>query len=189
MMGIALKEWAIICDLLADGKQAILLRKGGIREPEGPGRFELEYSRFALFPSWMHQKPDMIKPAQRDRVIVSAQEPPTITFKAIGEATRIWRVPSRAAFDRLDDLHAWTGEQIGMRFNYKPQNPLYLVAIRVSRLRTERMMTNHAEYAGCKSWVPLRPSDEVDDAGATHVMGDDAFAAIVQRVNDAFRAT
>ena len=41
MLNVALKEWAIICDRLVAGDQAILLRKGGIDEADGPGRFRL----------------------------------------------------------------------------------------------------------------------------------------------------
>ena len=60
MIEIALKEWAVICDLLVAGEQAILLRKGGIEEAEGPGRFRLKVRRFVLFPAWMHQLPERI---------------------------------------------------------------------------------------------------------------------------------
>ena len=31
----ALKEWAVVCDALRDGRQICLLRKGGIREEAG----------------------------------------------------------------------------------------------------------------------------------------------------------
>jgi hypothetical protein len=55
MIGVGLKEWAIVCDLLLEGKLAIMLRKGGIHESGGPGVFELEYPRCALFRSWAHQ--------------------------------------------------------------------------------------------------------------------------------------
>ena len=38
MLDLALKEWAVICDLLATGRQTLVLRKGGIAEEQGPGR-------------------------------------------------------------------------------------------------------------------------------------------------------
>ena len=43
-----------------------------------------------------------------------AHEPERFELKAIGEVARIWPVPSREAFDRLDDLHAWATPQIDM---------------------------------------------------------------------------
>jgi hypothetical protein len=39
-LGVALKEWAVICQALAEGRQTILLRKGGIAEPGGAFRVE-----------------------------------------------------------------------------------------------------------------------------------------------------
>ncbi|MEL7089128.1 MAG: DUF1802 family protein [Planctomycetota bacterium] len=65
MIDIALKEWACVCDLLLEGKTCLLLRKGGVHEYDGPGRFKLEYDRFALFPAWEHENLDWIKPGLR----------------------------------------------------------------------------------------------------------------------------
>lgn len=186
MIDIALKEWAIVCDLLLDGSLAILLRKGGIHEMGGPGVFELEHPHFALFPSWAHQKPEMIKAKYRSRVNVLA-EPATVPMAGAGHAVHIWRVPSRQAFDSLDDLHPWSEAQVDMRFNYKPQNPLYVMAVRAFTLPEVKVVANVPAYAGCKSWVPLSPADEVDDTHAKAVLADDAFNDIVKRVDEAMK--
>ena len=45
----AYKEWAAICLALAQGKQSLLLRKGGIAEPDGD--FQLEQTDFWLLPT------------------------------------------------------------------------------------------------------------------------------------------
>ena len=45
MLDIALKEWAVVCNLLLEGRLAVLLRKGGIAETGGAGVFELEHTR------------------------------------------------------------------------------------------------------------------------------------------------
>jgi hypothetical protein len=187
-LDIALKEWAVVCDLLASGELAILLRKGGIEESAGPGRFELEHDRFALFPAWEHQKPDRIKEPFRDRVKVFDQEPSELTLRAMGVVTpeTIWPVPSREAFDQLDDLHCWTTPQIDMRFNYKPERPLYLMAVRVYRLPEAKTIANRETYAGCKSWVPLEAGDEVDVTNAQPVLEDAAFERVLERINRAF---
>lgn len=187
MLDVALKEWAVVCDLLLSGRLALLLRKGGIHESGGPGVFALEYPRFALYRTWSHQRGEMLKSAYRDGAEARA-EPATITLDGAGEAARIWRVPSRAAADRLDDLHCWSTAQIDMRFAYKPERPLYLMAVRAYRLNAARVIANRAEYAGCRSWVPLRPDDEVDDAGMSPAMSDAAFAALVSRVEEAMAA-
>ncbi len=187
MLGVALKEWAVVCELMLEGRLALLLRKGGIAESGGPGRFELEHPRFLLFPSWAHQKPEMLEEPYRGRVRVLA-EPERITFRGLGEASRIWRLAGRGVFapgGPLDALHPWTPAQIDMRFDYKPGNPLYLMAVRVYRLGAEKTVVYTPEYGGCRSWVPLSPADAVDDAGATPVLDDAAFAALVARVDAA----
>ncbi|MBI1374156.1 MAG: DUF1802 family protein [Phycisphaera sp.] len=185
MLHMALKEWSIVCDLLSEGRLALLLRKGGIHEDEGAGVFRLEHPRFALFPSWAHQKPTAIKAEHRDRVVVLS-EPAEIPLTAIGEAARIWEVPSRERFETLDDLHCWTAEHLDMRFNYKPDRPLYLMAVRCATLNEPRVIPNTWEYGGCKSWVPLATEHGVDDTRVTPALSDAAFAAIAARVDAAF---
>lgn len=186
MIDLALKEWAIVCDLLATGRCCLLLRKGGIHETSGPGRFTLEHDRFAMFPAWEHERLDWIKPAFRVRDEPIAEEPTELALQAWAEAARIWQVPSRRAFDTLDDLHPWSAGQIDMRFHYKPERPLYLLALRVHRLNEPKVIANRPAFAGCRSWVPLPPEDRIDPHAATPAMPDDAFAAVLDRVDRAF---
>lgn len=189
MLDIALKEWAVICDLLLSGEQVILLRKGGVHEDAGPGRFRLEHNRFVFFPAWEHQKPDWIKPGFRDRVEVFDHEPERMTLRGFGVAERIWQVPSRVAFDRLDDLHGWERPQIDMRFNYKPERPLYLLAVRAYTLIVPKEIEVDPRYWGCKSWVDLKPEHTIDDSVANPVIGDDGFAKVVGRIDHTFAGT
>jgi hypothetical protein len=181
MLDIALKEWAVVCDLLLEGRLAILLRKGGIHESGGPGAFELEYPRFLLYPTWAHQKPEMIQVPFRGRVQIQG-EPGAVTLSGFAQVARIWRVKDRAALDGLADLHCWTAAQIDMRVNYKPQNPLYLMVLRAYRLAQPKIVANTAAYGGCRSWVPLAPADAVDETGAAPVLDDAAFATLVGRI-------
>jgi hypothetical protein len=69
--------------------------------------------------------------------------------------TDIIRLRDRAQMDRLENQHIWTAPLIDMRFGYRPQNPLYLLLLRVYRLPYPIVIQNTTEYAGCKSWVPL----------------------------------
>lgn len=188
MLHVALKEWSIVCDLLLSGELAILLRKGGIREPGGAGRFELEHSQFALFPSWAHQQPERIKRPHRQRVQVFAGEPKEIIFYGYAQVNHIWPVPSREAFDALEDLHCWTPPQVDMRFDYKPDRPLYLMILRAFRLAKPKTVVNSPEYAGCRSWIALSASDGVDEANAAPAIGDQAFEQIIFRCDQAMRS-
>ena len=44
---------------LAEGEQLVTLRKGGIREPDK--HFELEHERFFLYPTFDHQRNDLVR--------------------------------------------------------------------------------------------------------------------------------
>ena len=184
----ALKEWAIVCDLLAEGRIALLPRKGGIREWGGPGVFELEHRDFFLFPTREHEKRERIKPDFLAHASAETTDGDTVRLSARATAEKIWRVPSRDAFDRLDDLHPWLPPAIDMRFDYKPENPLYLVALRVRRLAKPRTIPHRDTYRGCRSWVPLLAEDAPETTGEKSAMSDEAFAAVVERVNVAFRS-
>lgn len=182
-LNVALKEWNVIVERLLAGDIALLLRKGGIEEDQGPGRFEMVHPRFLLFPSWAHQKPEMLKSDERQGAQPMA-EPESITFKGYAEAGRIWQVPSRAALDTLDDLHPWNQAHLDMRWNYRPQNPLYLVALRVHRLAAEKTIPNRIAYGGCKSWVQLQDEDAANTTDAQPALEDPAFDALIAEVDN-----
>lgn len=182
---VALKEWKILCELLAQGRYALTLRKGGIHEMAGPGRFEPEYERFLLWPSFEHQKPEAVKPEFRDRT-EPLPEPETVRLQALAEVQRIWKVPSREAFDRLDDLHPWAVSQIDMRFSYKPERPLWLLALRVFPIQPVAEVVNRPDYAGCRSWVPLEAQDVPEATVAEPAMDEATFSEVLRRVDTAF---
>jgi hypothetical protein len=77
--------------------------------------------------------------------------------------------------DEIDDQHVWTDALLDMRFNYRPENPLYLLLVRPYRLATPVTIENTPAYAGCKSWVPLERA--VSTAGAAPVLDDTTFQA------------
>ncbi|HEY0009987.1 MAG TPA: DUF1802 family protein [Tepidisphaeraceae bacterium] len=167
-----LKEWNAVCRALGMGRQIILLRKGGIHEVEG--EFVMERMQFALFPTWLHQNSDWIKPADRDALALSA-EPEVVPIDAVGQVTDIVRVPSRAQIDAINDQHIYLSPLIDMRFNYKPNHPLYLLLVRAYRLPSTVALQNTPAFAGCRSWVPFeRP---IERSGATPALTDDAYAA------------
>ena len=185
MIDIALKEWAVICDLLVEGRQALVLRKGGVHEEGGPGRFRLEHDRFALFPAWEHQYVEGLKPEFRERVEAFETEPSSVSLSGWAEVAKIWEVSSRSAFDGLDDLHGWAKPQVDMRFGYKPDRPLYLLALRVYRLAEPKVIGLTERHWGCKSWVPLEAGEAVDEAGAEPALGFRMFERVVERIETA----
>ena len=67
----AFKEWAVIGHALAEGKQSVLIRKGGIAEA---GReFTVEHNLFWLFPTYTHQQRAGIQGSARQCAADSAE--------------------------------------------------------------------------------------------------------------------
>ena len=175
---VALKEWASVCRALETGRQVLLLRKGGIYE--SAGEFELEHRQFVLFPTYLHQNANMLKPDARDGLEPRDAEPSRVRLSAAGVVTDIVRLKSRAQVDALDDEHVWLPPLIDMRFNYRPDNPLYLLLVRAYRLPRPPTVENTPAYAGCKSWVPL--DGAVDVADARPVIDDSGYEQRRERI-------
>src|SRR5687768_17442292 len=96
---IALKEWATVCHALETGRQMLLLRKGGIYE--AAGEFELENPQFLLFPTYLHQNLNMLKPGDQAGFEPRSAEPAQVGISAAGEVTDIVQLKSRAQMDAL----------------------------------------------------------------------------------------
>jgi hypothetical protein len=180
----ALKEWATVCHALEGGRQVLLLRKGGIYE--AGGEFELENRQFLLFPTYLHQNLKMLKPEAREGFEAHAEEPQQVRLSAAGVVTDIIQMKSRAQMDALGDEHVWAPPLIDMRFNYKPQNPLYLLLVRAYRLPQPAVVDNTPAYAGCKSWVPL--DQPLATGGATPVLDDVKYELRRQAILDKLTA-
>jgi hypothetical protein len=180
---VALKEWAVVCRALETGRQLMLLRKGGIYEAEG--EFQVENRQFLLFPTYVHQNLNMLKPTDQSGFEPHSEEPGEVAISAVGVVSDIIELKSRQQMNRIDDEHVWTAPLIDMRFNYRPENPLYLLIVRAYRLHAPITLANTPAYAGCKSWVPLELPVETGDA--LPVLDDVKFearrASILERIS------
>jgi hypothetical protein len=184
-LSIALKEWNLQITALLQGRQALLLRKGGILESDN--QFTLEHNRFLFYPTFIHQDPRMVKPPYRAGLTHMAAEPDSLTLRGYGEVARIFEVPSRPQLEALDDLHIWDAPLLDLRFAYRPEKPLYLVVIRAFELPAPVSIKNTLAYAGCKSWVPLE--EEVEVRGARQAMSQETLHGVVKRIAQTFGAS
>ena len=57
---LALKEWAVAVKSLGRGEQVLILRKGGIHREDRD--FRLVHPQFLLYPTYEHQRVELIKP-------------------------------------------------------------------------------------------------------------------------------
>src|SRR5262245_33880503 len=109
MLRHAFKEWAVICRALAEGRQGLILRKGGIAEHGD--EFAMEHDRFWLFPTYSHQQRAGIKPDAVPLLeTVEADKPPpgTIRLSHFAEVQGIYHVHALSPLLFLDRLHLWS---------------------------------------------------------------------------------
>jgi hypothetical protein len=176
-LGVAFKEWAVICRAMAEGKQSLILRKGGIVEPGG--EFRVEHDRFWLYPTFVHQMGTGIVEAYRPLLEgVQAEADGRVHLRHVADVVRVVCLTTLEQAHALAGLHGWSEETVTARFHYRTPG-LFALVVRVSEA-TPHAIDETNEYRGCKSWVTL---GEPVDAGETRpVLDDAAFAAVMERV-------
>ena len=187
----ALKEWAVTNLALREGRQILLLRKGGIADDYGV--FTLEHQTFWLQPTYEHQSDDRVLPAHRDlfeRVEESRQDGENLDFIALGifgEVAQVWSLPPDEA-NNLSKLlaapHIYAEPSLRLRLDYKPQHPLLCVALRVYALDEPHIVTMRPEFLGCRSWIEL--PEALDCSAARPVLNDDQFAVALAELDSIF---
>jgi hypothetical protein len=125
----------------------------------------------------------MLKPDAQVGFEARSTEPEKVVMAVAGQVTEIVQVQSRAQMDRLEAEHIWTSPLIDMRFNYRPENPLYLLLVRAYRLAAPVTVDYTPAYAGCKSWVPLEAP--ILTEGATPALDDASYAKRVEAIKRA----
>ena len=148
--GIALKEWSGICCALGDGRQTILLRKGGVAEENGV--FRPEHPRFWLYPTQVHEQQQGLRDGTLDQSTRSSTN--SVFLDLLAEVQRVWWVDRLELVNAISEFHIWTEDTIRKRFDYRRPG-LWVLAIRVYRSNEGRQIPELPQYAGCKSWVPL----------------------------------
>lgn len=169
---IALKEWAITVRALAYGEQILLLRKGGIHESGKD--FRVIHPEFLLYPTYEHQREDLLKPSSQPALARLLEETPrseSITFSHWARAEEIIEVESQEKVEDLAPYHIWTDEYAQSRLRWKPMLPLSILLLRVCRMEQPVTVPYIKEYGGCTSWVDIIPRI---DLGRLEPVLDDA---------------
>jgi hypothetical protein len=183
---MAFKEWAVVVDALMRGEQAVILRKGGLRE--GRGGFHVEHPAFLLFPTQFHQQREAVLPAAQARYDELAPHfPPPETLRLEGFARVIaWRrLESPATACQLRGQHIWRDEVIAERFDWGRGKEIHALAVRVYCLDAPVELPMRPAYAGCKSWIEL--DEEVGITGARPALAEAAFAAKLEQFQKALQ--
>lgn len=148
----ALKEWDAQVQALAQGRFALVVRKGGIWEVRRG--FEVRHSRFWLYPTFLHQNPLELRPVHAD-LLRPDPAPGRVMLGALAEVAAVWKVTDLGRARDLEGYQGLSAEALERRFRYKDKPWVHAVLLRVRRLSEPLTVAETKAYAGCVSWVEL----------------------------------
>ncbi|MGV0851424.1 DUF1802 family protein [Mycolicibacterium phlei] len=176
----ALKEWSAAIHALLDGRQSVLLRKGGIHEK----RFAVAASRFLLFPTVAHSHAERVRPEHRDLLDPAAADSTAdaVVVRAGATVVAAIEVNRPENLEQIAPLHIWTDESVRAdRLDFRPKHRLTVLVVRACPLAEPVSLVRTPDYKGCTSWVDL----PVNPRWADPVHDDSALEEIAARVRGA----
>jgi hypothetical protein len=183
----AFKEWAVVCKALAEGRQSIVLRKGGIAEKTG--EFQVEHTCFWLYPTYLHQQRDGVTPDALPLLEqAEAERPPQgmVRLTHFAETSGAYHLHNLPAALLLGGMHCLSAATVKARFEYKRPG-LFVLPVRIFKAAEAFDLPETAYYAGCRSWVELER--ELPTDGAAPVLMDQAFHELQNRLDRLLRPT
>jgi len=198
-MPIAFKEWAVTVRALAEGEQLITLRKGGLRE--STKRFRVEHERFFLYPTFDHQRSDLVRESHRPELRRaleegvwaegepppnaltedgSLQQPDRVRIRAWAEIADQFTITDPRAVDALSPFYVWTPDYAEKRLEWKRRHPLHVLLLRTYRIPRPVTVKVKDEYGGCRSWLEI--SRDLPFEG-TPVLSDEEFDRAAEEIS------
>lgn len=179
----ALKEWAVVCQALATGRQTLLIRKGGILEVRQG--FEVVHSAFWLFPTYLHQQPqDVVEEARAACAAAQAAAPAPgwLDIALYAEVADTIRVTDLERLRGIAAEHILSEACVASRFHYRNRPGVHVLVLRVFRCAQPVRLPQTPGYDGCVSWVEL--DQPLAAEGLVPVLSEAAFQARRQAVLD-----
>jgi hypothetical protein len=203
-LALALKEWDVVVAALEQGRQAILVRRGGLDDPAQ--RFAAPASGpFWLYPTLFHERGLFLKPEHRGLLVPGMHRTPRqvaaaagrpqghprpvtagmVSLRAVAEVVDTVEAPSLEHLVALEPRTVWTDRYLTLRFRQRqlsettPVRPLVAV-LRVAALPAPVEVPDLPEYGGCRSWIELR--EPPDAAAAVPLWREERIAEEVAAV-------
>ncbi len=196
---ITLKEWAIICKALEDGRQTLLLRKGGIMEYRKG--FEVKHDEFLLYPTFEHQSLESIKSEYKEKLKEILGEQNKYTRKEIDKNNKnsdinntniikllakvedVVEISDKVTLSKLRDYHIWSDEYVMMRMNYNPSKPMSVLLLRIYKIKKPLIIDINDKWSGCKSWIDIEKDVDIQNSHGVERLGNEK-ALIDPVIND-----
>lgn len=196
MSMLALKEWSIICKALEEGKQTILLRKGGILEYKKG--FEISQKLFLLYPTLEHQAAEYLQSnyLQEYELLLKRNSSEIVedkenTIRIIARIEAMQEFHDHKLLSKLEKYHIWNEKYVNMRMNYNPKKPMNALLLRIYKLSQPISLDVNPEWAGCKSWIDIEfPSKHGNQYGNINGLLNQSVPVIkdkdFQKMHDSF---
>jgi hypothetical protein len=157
---LALKEWAIVCRALEEGKQSILLRKGGILEYRKG--FEISQKIFLLYPTFEHQSKEYLQSnyLENFELLVKGNglnivQDKLNTLRILARIETMHEFRDDTILSKLEKYHIWNERYVNLRMEYNPKKPMNALFLRVYKLPKPISISVNPQWAGCKSWIDI----------------------------------
>jgi hypothetical protein len=176
----ALKEWSAVVHALLDGRQRVLLRKGGI----GEKRFAVAAHEFMLFPTVAHSHAERVRPEFRDLLTDAAADSTDdrVIVRVAAKVVAALPVNRPDNLEAIQDLHIWTTESVRKaRLDFRPRHRLAVLVVQAIPLVEPVELPRTPDYSGCTSWVQL----PVTPSLGTPVHDEASLRQVAVRVRDA----
>jgi hypothetical protein len=200
LMPIAFKEWAVTVRALAEGEQLITLRKGGVREADR--RFRVEHDRFFLYPTFDHQRHDLVRASHVPELARALEEgvwaegeppagalngdtlhpvpqPDRVRIRAWAQLAHHFTITDPRCVDALSPFYVWSTDYVEKRLEWKRRHPLHVLLLRTYRIPRPVTVRVRDEYGGCRSWLELQRDLPFE---GTPVLSDDEFGRAAEEI-------
>jgi hypothetical protein len=184
----AFKEWQVVCDALASGRQSILLRKGGIHE--GRAGFSFAHSEFFLFPTRFHALGGQVREGEV-KVLPEWQAGDRIRITHHVQA--LWAVTLECwqTVQALEPFHIYSEQTVRDRFDWEGKGmasgSIHVALVRVRELATPWEFSYEAKYGGCRSWIELPQAPDHALTDARPVQDEASFGALRDSLEEGLR--
>ncbi len=150
MQSVGFKEWALVCDALGEGKQSVIIRKGGLAE--GRDGFAFRHRQFFLFPTFFHEQ---LSHVRLPNAVLPESGPNEIEIRYFAQVKRSRIVTDWNEVRELEPYHIWREEVVRERFEYDDAPGVHVAFVEVFRLEPVWRFPDSKSYGGCRSWVEL----------------------------------
>ncbi len=183
METIGFKEWQIVCDALASGRQAIILRKGGIHE--GRQGFSFAHEAFFLFPTRFHTTAEQVREGE---VKVMPEWQPGDTIRITHHAEALWAI-TLTDWEKVAALapyHIYSEQTVHDRFDWEGKGmasgSIHVALVNVRKLAEPWEFPYQKSHGGCRSWVNLPDPPAAWRTSAKPALAEDSLAALDEKL-------